>query len=163
MAVSDYLTCIIFLLPIIIWNILLIKKLPKSYQKPLWDSIPPLNIAENILRTATLLFPIILKIGLSTQAQRFGFLLYAFGVAIYFWSWWVVIAKPGSKWSKSIFGFMAPAYTTIVWLFGILLIGQRTVLGVRYSPVFYGLCIVAFVGIHTLHSFYVYRHRKEDA
>lgn len=165
MNFGDYITCILLFIPIFIWNVLLYKKLPEPYQNTIWDKIPKeLDVSENVLRFVSFILPIFLKLEIKSTIQIVGLFLYIFGVFIYFASWIMQIKYPTSKWSKSIVGSMAPAYTTIIWFVGIAFIGQRLIFNVSYNFAIYIVIAVVFVLIHTYHSYYVYvNNKKEDA
>jgi hypothetical protein len=102
------------------------------------------------------LFSIILLLEIRTVLQVVGLVIFGIGVLVYFASWVPQIRQPESRWSKSLLGFCAPAYTPIVWLVGIALIGQHLLFDVWYQYWIYILLSVAFVGVHTLHSVLVY-------
>jgi hypothetical protein len=42
---------------------------------------------------------------------------------IYFASWLLLIVRPDAAWSRSAAGLLAPAYTPLIWLAGIALVG----------------------------------------
>jgi hypothetical protein len=159
MDYTDFITCFLLFIPVFIWNLILYKKLPEKFQKNIWDKIPKyVNTCENILRFITFFFPIFLKLEITNSFQIIGGFLYIIGIAVYFLSWIFQIKYPASKWSESIFGFMAPAYTTIIWLTGISLIGQKLIFDFPYIFILYLIFAVLFVFIHTFHSFYVFKN-----
>ena len=49
--------------------------------------------------------------------------MYALGVLVYFASWLPLIYASDAAWSKSAAGLLAPAYTPLICLTGIALIG----------------------------------------
>jgi hypothetical protein len=63
---------------------------------------------------------------------------------------------PQSAWSQSVFGFMAPAYTTIIWLVGIGLIGQSLFLKIPYHYSIYLVFAAFFTTFHSIHTYIVY-------
>jgi hypothetical protein len=75
---------------------------------------------------------------------------------IYFASWLLLIYFPESAWSHSAIGFMAPAYTTIIWLTGIGLIGETLFAGLPYHPIVYIGASTVFVVFHSIHSYIVF-------
>jgi hypothetical protein len=90
-----------------------------------WNNIPYfIRISENILRAIVFFLPLLLKLEINEPQQKIGFLIYMAGIGVYFMSWLMQIYFPDSSWSQSVFGFMAPAYTTIIWFVGIGLIGK---------------------------------------
>jgi hypothetical protein len=149
-----FFNCFLLLIPVFVWNLIFYKRLPAPYQKPIWDDVPkPLAAAENIFRTGAFVFPVFLRIELKTILQILGLILYLSGLSVYFFSWVLEIRSPESKWSKSAIGFTAPAWTTIFWLAGIGLIGQRmTINGLPYSFFIYMAIALVFTGVHTAHA-----------
>ncbi len=156
---ANYLTnSFLLILPVLLWNIVFYKKLPQAYIDPkIWDNIPIwLQWAENISRIGVFTLPLLLVLSTEKKSQKIGLALYLIGLLAYFSSWLVQIYLPKSSWSISLMGFMAPAYTTIIWLIGIGLIGQQSFLPIpRLQSIFLALCVV-FVSLHSYHAYLVY-------
>ncbi len=144
----------VLLIPIFIWNAVVTKKLPESFDADIMDAGMPklILIAENLLRMIVFLSPILFKIDISTKMGSIGFALYIVGLLIYFASWLAVILIPETMWSKSVFGYAAPAYTTIVWFVGICFMIKSYYLNIPYAAWHYLTASTLFVGVHTLHS-----------
>jgi hypothetical protein len=122
-----------------------------------WKDIPPIiGITENVLRVMVFFLPLLMPLTVETGSQKIGLGIYIAGLVIYFLSWLLQIYYPDSAWSKSAFGFLAPAYTTMIWLVGIGLIGTRLFVKVPYRPTVYILISTAFVVVHTMHAYLVY-------
>ncbi|MCX2764697.1 hypothetical protein [Aquimarina muelleri] len=159
MRVNKYLsTCFLLLISIFIWNIVFINYLPKGYgNDALWEDIPLLiKYSENISKVIVLALPAIMVLSLKTKLQKIGFIIYCIGLALYFLSWIVMIVCPNCNWSESLIGFMAPAYTTIIWFVGIGLIGNQSFFKIKYLPALYISLSVFFVIIHSLHAYIVF-------
>jgi hypothetical protein len=63
---------------------------------------------------------------------------------------------PQSAWSKSIWGFTAPAYTTLIWFAGIGMIGNSLFINIPFPySVYLGISLV-FVFFHSAHAYIVY-------
>lgn len=151
------LNCFLLLIPIFIWNIYFIDSLPIKYSNNNWNDIPPfIEYAENILKFILFVSPVFMVLSFKTMSQKIGLSLYIFGVIIYFLSWSAHIYFPESVWSKSIFGFMAPAYTTIIWLIGIGLIGKNSFFKIPYISIYFIIISICFVIIHSLHPYLVF-------
>ncbi len=153
--------CFFLLVPVFIWNILLARALPQPYSPELFGKgIPaPLLLAENCLRLTLFAFPLIMRLGLSSQQQRTGLVVYVAGLLLYGSSWLVQIWAPESPWSRSAAGFLAPAYTPAIWLVGIGMVGEHSFIEWPYrQQLFFGLA-VAFVFVHTAHAFMAYRNQ----
>jgi len=150
-------SCFLLLVPLLLWNVFLWSRLPPAFQKDIWDDIPkPLSFVESGVRIVVFLFSLLLFLEIRTILQVVGLVIYGIGVLVYFASWILQIRQPESRWSRGLLGFCAPAYTPIVWLVGIALIGQSMLFDVWYEYWIYILLSVVFVGVHTLHSVLVY-------
>ncbi len=156
--VSYLVSCFILLIPIFLWNVIFSGKLPDPYRmNTFWNNIPYfIRISENILRAIVFFLPLLLKLEINESQQKIGFLIYMVGMGVYFMSWLMQIYFPDSSWSQSVFGFMAPAYTTIIWLVGIGLIGKSPLIDIPYHYSIYIILSVFFVVVHSIHSFIVY-------
>lgn len=100
-----------------------------------------------------------LSLSFDSRIQIIGFLIYVVGVMIYFLSWIMQIYFTETKWSKSIFGFMAPAYSSIIWLIGIGLVGQKLLFDLSYSYAVYIIISFVFVIVHSMHAYFVFREK----
>jgi hypothetical protein len=152
------LNCFILVIPIFLWNILFATSLPRGYAMEFfWKDIPPIvGTAENTLRVIAFFLPLLMPLRIQTSRQKTGLGIYLAGVAIYFLSWVLQIYFPESAWSGSLFGFLAPAYTTIIWFVGIGLVGDKLFIKVPYTPIIYIAISTAFVVFHTTHAYIVY-------
>jgi hypothetical protein len=97
-----------------------------------------------------------MPLAIQSSQQRIGLGIYLAGMAIYFLSWVLQIYLPESAWSSSLFGFLAPAYTTAIWFIGIGLIGDRLFVKVPYKSIIYIAISTVFVVFHTTHAYIVY-------
>lgn len=160
MKIKKYLlNCFLLLIPLFLWNIILVGCLPETYSSEIfWKDIPNwIGYSENILRIIAFAIPVIMIFSLKTRFQKIGFSIYLAGIFIYFLSWAFVIIYPQSNWSTSLIGFMAPAYTTIVFFVGIGLIGNKAFFNIPYlSLIYIGLSIL-FVAFHTTHTYIVFQ------
>jgi len=151
--------CFWLLVPILAFNVLLMRRLPPAYQMNIfWKDIPKaIGVPENLLRALIMILPIFMRLQFSTSHQKLGLGLYLTGSLGYFASWTALIAAPWSSWSVSAIGFLAPAYTPIVWLAGIGLIGDVFQFSsVPYRPWIYWGLSGLFLAFHTVHAFLVY-------
>jgi len=122
-----------------------------------WKDIPPVvGIIENTLRIIVFILPLLMPLTIKTSRQKIGLGIYLVGAAIYFLSWILQIYSPESAWSSSLFGFLAPAYTSLIWLIGIGLIGDKLFARVPYKPIAYITIATIFVVFHTTHTYIVY-------
>jgi hypothetical protein len=93
---------------------------------------------------------------IETQSQQLGLWLYIAGTAVYFISWLAQMYFPQSAWSLSVWGFLAPAYTPLIWLVGIGLIGSTLYFSSPYRSWMYIVASVIFVGFHLSHAMAVF-------
>ena len=151
--------CFILVIPIFLWNILFAASLPRGYSMEFfWKDIPPIiGTTENVLRIIVFFLPLLMPLTIKTTGQKIGLGIYLVGLAIYFLSWIMQIYYPASTWSSSLFGFLAPAYTTIIWFIGIGLVGNKLFIKIPYKPIIYIALSAAFVVVHTGHAFIVYK------
>lgn len=153
-----FLNCFLLTMPILIWNILLTDQLPKT-TKPeivLQNISPLVSYGENIARVIVFALMVFMPLKISNTTQKQGLLLFLLGTIIYFASWLVLIYLPDSLWSKSTLGVLSPAYTPVIWLVGIGLIGNSFYFKVPYKRwIFISLSII-FLVFHNIHTYKIY-------
>ena len=151
--------CFVLMLPVMLWNVLLASKLPPYFQPAIFNNnIPALIVAaENISRALVFLMTLLMPLSPVTQQQKTGLLLYVAGVLIYFSSWLALIYFPHSNWSTSVFGFLAPAYTPLLWLTGIALTGSRFYFNITYRRWYFMAACIIFLLFHNVHTFLVFK------
>ena len=152
------LNCFLLTLPIMVWNIVLTTKLPQDFQPEIfWKDIPAfITYGENISRAVVFMLTLLMPLSIMTTTQKRGLFLYLSGTILYFASWLVLIYLPESGWSNSIFGFMAPAYTPLLWLIGIGLIGNSFYFNLPYRRWFFVLTSIIFLIFHNFHTMTIY-------
>jgi hypothetical protein len=158
-AIKKYLfNCFLLTIPILLWNILLSNKLPKQFQPDIyWKDIPAfLTYGENISRIVVFMLTIFMPLGFSTITQKRGVFLYIVGTIVYFASWIALIYFPNAEWSYTALGFMAPAYTPLLWLFGIGLIGNSFYFNLPYKRWSFFLSSIIFLMFHNFHTITIY-------
>jgi hypothetical protein len=119
--VTIFSNALLLLVPIFLWNALFWSKLPPEYEEKSFDrGVPkPLLVLEHFFRAVIFGFPLLMHVDYLHWYQNPGFIIYIIGIAMYFFLWIILIKFPHSRWSNSLPGFCAPAYTTIFWLAGI--------------------------------------------
>jgi hypothetical protein len=137
------LNCFWLLIPIFVWNAIFTSRLPQAGFKSDAGVQKPVLLAEQVLRIAVFIWPLLLPLRWQDPSGQAGLILYVEGMLIYFASWLPLIYRPETAWSRSTAGLLAPAYTPLVWLMGIALIGGSW-------P--YALLSLAFVGLHIYHN-----------
>jgi len=136
------LNCFWLLVPILGWNLALTPHLARA--RPVSDAGVSQFVlaAEWALRIAIFAWPLFLSLRWDRRPGRAGLLVYGLGVLVYFASWLPLIFLPESPWSTSAVGLLAPAYTPLIWLSGIALVG-----GSRG----YAALSLLFVVVHVYH------------
>jgi hypothetical protein len=152
------LSCGLLLLPAAAWNIILAKRLPATFQPAEFarDIPASLAFAENGLRAAVFIVPFLMPLDITTPRAKWALLVYGAGTLLYFASWLALICLPKSSWSLCPFGFAAPAYTPLLWLLGISLLGDRLFWGEFYRWWMYFALCIAFLVAHFAHTLRVY-------
>ena len=88
--------------------------------------------------------------------QKKGLVIYITGVLLYFTSWIILIFSPNNLWSNTLVGFMAPAYTPLLWLAGIGLIGDSFYFNLPYKRFVFILLSIIFLLFHNTHTYIIY-------
>ena len=159
---SYSLSCGLLLLPIFLGNLAFAPFLPSRLSmKEFWRDIPSsLGFLENALRAAVSILPFVMPLELKSVGQRRGLLVYGIGAAFYFCAWAAVILAPNSTWSAGPAGFLAPAYTPLIWLVGIAMLGQRLYWGRWYRWWMFLVPTAGFVAAHVSHTWLVYARTR---
>ena len=152
------LSCGVLTVPILVWNLALTRFLPPALASHEFSrDIPPLvTYGENALRIAVTVVPFLMPLEVATVGQRRGVLLFVVGTIVYFLSWLPLMIVPQSPWSTSWLGFVAPAYTPLVWLVGLGLIGRRLYVPLPFRQWVYVGLACGFVAFHVTHTNIVY-------
>ena len=152
------LSCGLLTLPILVWNMAFTGFLPPALgSEEFWRDIPPrVTYGENVLRLIVVILPFLMPLDLVTVSQRRGLILFTLGMVLYFLAWLALILFPQSQWSLSWMGFVAPAYTPLVWLTGLSLIGRRLYWKGPYCWWMYLLVALGFTAFHVEHASIVY-------
>lgn len=146
------------IIPILVWNFLLISKLPQAYDPQFFNHNIPLIIltGEYVFRTIIFVMPLFFQLNIRSPSGKKGVYIFSMGVVLYFISWLILIYAPDSGWSRSLLGFTAPAYLPIIWLTGLSLMVHSYFFKLRYSKWHFILPAVFFSIFHILHTVYVY-------
>ena len=139
----QWLNCFWLLLPVFVWNGALTSRLPQAGFQSDAGVPQPILMAEWLLRIAVFVWPLFLPLRWHSRQNRVGLILYGVGLVIYCTSWLPLIYLPEAAWSTSAAGLLAPAYTPLIWLAGIALVGGSW-------P--YGALSLLFVVAHLYHN-----------
>jgi len=151
-------SCGWLLVPALLWNAALSDRLPLAYSPEQFGHAIPIALiwAENALRGLVFALPLLMPLRVESAMQRRALCLICAGSLIYFASWLPLMLAPAAGWSRSAAGFLAPAYTPLLWLGGLALLG-RQVHGWRgYRWWYYLLLSVLFTAVHVAHAGLVY-------
>jgi len=146
--------CFLFFIPILIFNILFFKKLPSYYLKNISH---PIIKAETIIRIITIAFSIIMAINIQNNTGKIGLIIYIIGIIIYFSSYFIEIYFPNTLFSKKLIFILAPYWTSVIWLIGIGLLGNKLFVNIPYHFTVYLIISVIFTIIHTIHGYLCYK------
>mgnify|MGYP003429393422 FL=1 len=138
-----WLNCFWLILPLLAWNLVYGPKITdpritSDANSPAW-----LLIAENITRIGVFILPLLMPLQLKEPLNKAGLAIYIIGVLGYFGSWLPLLFAPGSAWSNSVPGLLAPRLTPFLCFLGIALIGGSW-------P--YGVLAAVFIAFHTWHG-----------
>ena len=152
------LSCGLLLLPIFVWNLAFTRFLPSPWgTSEFWRDIPgPLAYQENVFRLIVSLVPFLMPLEMTSAIQRRGLVVTGVGVVLYFCAWAAIMLAPHSPWASSSLGFLAPAYTPLIWLVGLALLGQRLFWGRFYRWWMFLVPAGAFITAHVRHTALVY-------
>lgn len=152
-------SCIWLWVPPLVASFTLWPSLGAAYQpEEFWRDIPGvLGLVEHATRIAVIALSVIMVLEWRTPTQQWGMLVYLVGLALYIGCQWLIVIDPTGPWARSVFGFLAPAYTPLIWMVGIGMIGERVM--IPNLPwrrwIFYSLGAV-FLGAHIAHASLVY-------
>jgi len=146
--------CFLFFIPILVFNILFFKKLPSHYLKNISH---PIIIMETIARIIIMAFSMIMTINIKNEIEKTGLIIYIIGAIIYFTSYFIEIYASNTLFGRNIFFILAPYWTSVIWLTGIGLAGNRLFVNIPYHFTVYLLLSVAFAAIHTIHGYLCYK------
>ena len=149
---------ILAIIPILIWNWMFYGFLPSAYQEGGgWEVFPSfLVMAESVLRIITFGLLAFMVLEVESRFQYAGLLIYYGGVILYLIVWTFQMVHPDARWSQSLIGFSALAWSPLLWLIGIGMMSK--VYLKKYSillPIYY-IVATLFILVHTLHALIVF-------
>ena len=142
-----WMNCVWLLIPVLGWNAIFSSKLAHLAFE--YDEAVPkwVLLTENIFRAVVMIVPLMMPLRWDSPQATIGIIVYLIGLVVYFTTWLPLVYAPDSAWSNSLAGFLAPAYTPLLWLTGIGMISN-------WWP--YSLISFVFVGVHVGHWWQVY-------
>jgi len=146
--------CFLLFIPILLFNILFFKKLPSHYLKNISH---PIIIIETITRIIVIAFSMIMVMNIQNKMEKIGIIIYVIGIIIYFTSYFIEIYAANSLFGRNIIFILAPYWTSIIWLIGIGLVGNRLFINIPYHFNVYLILSVIFTTIHTIHGYLCYK------
>jgi len=145
--------CFWFFIPVIISNVIFTKYLPEYYLKNINH---PIVTIETIARTITIAFSVIMAINLNNKLGKIGLIVYIIGVLIYFCSYFIVIKIPAISFNNNLIVLLAPYWTSVLWLVGIGLLGNKLFVNIPYHYAAYIAISIIFTIIHSIHGYMCY-------
>jgi hypothetical protein len=145
--------CFWFFIPVIIFNIIFTKYLPAHYLKNIKH---PIVAMETTARIITIAFSIIMAITLDEKKKKIGLIVYIAGILIYFCSYFIVIKVPATSFNNNLIVLLAPYWTSVLWLIGIGLLGNKLFLNIPYHYAVYIIISIIFAIIHSIHGYICY-------
>ena len=142
--------CFWVFIPIIIFNIIFTKHLPEFYLKKINH---PIVTIETIARIITIAFSVLLAIKLDNKIGKTGLIVYIIGALIYFWSYFIVIKIPAISLHNNLIVLLAPYWTSVLWLIGIGLLGNKLFINIPYHYNAYIVISIVFTIIHSIHGY----------
>lgn len=148
----------LLVIPALIVDLLWASHLPAEWQFDVfWRDIPPaLAYGERISSLIVNILPVFMPLRISTMRQSRGWMIYIVGMLAYIAAWVMMVYFPQSPWSMSLIGSTATAWTPLLWLIGIGLVGDSFYSPIPYKPWFYILPSGIFVAFHFLHALLIY-------
>jgi hypothetical protein len=136
-------------------------KLPQAYGDAFWNVVPPyVTATENVLRIAAFALAALLPFGVDTPRQQRGLLIYLAGLCLYAGSYATAILLPDSAWSRSAIGFLAPAWTPLLWFVGIGLMAGDALFPRWFRGAHFIIVTTAFVAVHVTHAAIVFERLR---
>jgi len=90
------------------------------------------------------LYPLFMRFEVKASDFIRNIIIYSVGSIIYFLTWIMIIYFKNNKWSVSRIGLLAPAYTPLIWLIAIGLLGESII---------YICMSTVFIAVHTYHTY----------
>jgi len=152
-------SCIWLWVPPLVASFIFWPNLGAAYQPDeFWREIPwTLGVIENFTRVALIVLSMFMVLDWRTRPQRIGLFIYAIGLMLYVACQWVIVLEPDGWWANSAVGFLAPAYTPLVWMVGIGLIGGQTMVPhLPWRRWYFAAVAGLFLSAHFTHAFLVF-------
>jgi len=146
--------CFLLFIPILLFNILFFKKLPSHYLKNISN---PIIKMETIIRIILIAFSMIMAVNIQNKIEKIGIIIYIIGIIIYFTSYFIEIYASNSLFGRNLIFILAPYWTSVIWLTGIGLAGNRLFINITYHFSVYLILSVIFTAIHTIHGYLCYK------
>ena len=145
--------CFWFFIPVIVFNIIFTKYLPEFYLKNISHSIVTM---ETIARITTIAFSVVMAIKPDNKIGKIGLIVYIIGVLVYFCSYFIVIKIPVISFHDNFIVLLAPYWTSVLWLTGIGLLGNKLFINIPYHYTAYIILSIIFTIIHSIHGYICY-------
>lgn len=138
-----WLNCFLLMVPLLAWNLVLGPRITDPRVTSDANSPGWLLAAEHVTRILVFALPLLLPLQVKDVWGKAGLIVYIFGTLVYFASWLPLMMSPGSIWSNSGIGLLAPRLTPFLSFLGIAVISSVWI---------YGLISAVFIFFHTWHG-----------
>jgi hypothetical protein len=126
------------------------KYLPVFYLKKINH---PIVAMETVARIITIVFSVVMAIKLDNKIGKIGLIVYIVGVLVYFCSYFIAIKIPAITFHNNFVILLAPYWTSVLWLIGIGLLGNKLFINIPYHYNAYLLISIVFAIIHSIHGY----------
>ncbi len=138
-----WLNCFLLMVPLLVWNLVLSPRITDPRVTSDANSPGWLLASEHVTRILVFALPLLLPLQVKDEWGKAGLIIYICGTLLYFASWLPLMMSPGSIWSNSGIGLLAPRLTPFLSFLGIAIISSVWI---------YGLISAVFIFFHTWHG-----------
>ena len=150
MNVKFYKNCFYFFIPIILFDLIFTNYLPEQY---LQTNSFTITLIENMLRILLIMLSIVMTVNLKDIKGKTGIGIYIIGLLLYFVSFFILINYADTRLGRNIVVQLSGYWTSIIWLFGIGLVGNKLFFKIPYHYTIYLTLSMLFGIIHTYHGY----------
>ena len=111
---------------------------------------------ETIARITTIALSVIMSIKLDNKTGKIGLIVYIIGILVYFCSYFIVIKIPAISFHNNFIVLLAPYWTSVLWLIGIGLLGNKLFIKIPYHYTAYIIISIIFAVVHSIHGYICY-------
>lgn len=140
-------TCILYFVPVIVFNMLFTRHLPEQY---LADISHWVIYAECVVRILLMALSFLMLIDTKSRTGRLGIGVYVSGLAIYIASWIILLCNIATD---NMIVLLSGYWSAVIWLVGIGLSSDKLWIRMPWRRWFYIVLSVLFGVFHTWHGY----------